>query len=273
MTKRLTYRIHEEEESRELTYVEVRDEAENLISYINYDSPEKTEGYYEYDQEGNMISEREVIDDTEASRLIFEYDEKGNLIHTKQFVADEIFEEIIHEYVGNGVIMRKMRFGDEIERRAETKDGNNSVREIFEDGELLQRQKATFDPATHTYQVEVENENGNLISNMVRVEDEDGNLLREEIKNLKGQMLSNQEYKYDRGLVTYEKHENFMKGYHYEVIREYNENKQLTSTETRSLAGHLIEFEKTEYNDQGKAIAARGLNRLGETYVLEYEYE
>lgn len=273
MTKRLTYRIQEEEESRELTYEEVRDEAGNLISYVNHDSPEKTEGYYEYDEEGNMISEREVIDGAEASKLVFEYDEKGNLVHTKQYVADEIFEEVIHEYVGNGVIMRKIRFGDEIERRAETKDGNDSIREIFEDGELLQRQKATYDPDTHTYQIEVEDANGHPRSTIVRVEDEEGNLLQEEIKNLKGQLLSSQEYTYDHGLITYEKQENFMKGYHFEVIKEYNENQQLTSTETRSLAGHLIEFEKTEYNDQGRAIAARGLNRLGETYVLEYEYE
>ncbi len=273
MTKRLTYRIHEEEESRELTYEEVRDEAGNLISYINHDSPETSEGYYEYDEHGNMISEREVVDGVEASKLVFEYDEKGNLIHTKQYVADEIFEEVIHEYVDNGVIMRKIRFGDEIERRVETKEGNKSIREVFEDEALLQRQKATFDPETLTYQVEVEDPNGNPTSTIVRKEDENGNLLHEEIKNLKGQVLSSQEYKYDQGLVTYEKQENFMKGYHFEVITEYNKNQQLTSTETRSLAGHLIEFEKTEYNDQGRAVAARGLNRMGETYVLAYEYE
>lgn len=272
MTKRLTYRIHEEE-GRELTYVEIRDEAGNMTSYINYDSPETTEGYYEYDEQGNMISEKEVIDGVEASKLVFEYDEKGNLIHTKQYVADDIFEEVIHEYTDKGVTMRKVRFGDEIERREEIKNGNDSVRDIFEDGELTQRHKATFDPDTYTYQIQVEDPEGNHRSTIARIEDESGNLIHEEIKNLKGQVLSNHECKYDQGLLTYEKQENFMKGYHFEVINEYNENKQLTSTETRSLAGHLIEFEKTEYDNQGRAIAAKGVSRLGESYILEYDYE
>ncbi|MDW3193423.1 MAG: hypothetical protein R8G66_13705 [Cytophagales bacterium] len=273
MTKRLTYRIHEDEEERELIYEETRDEADNLIAYINYDAPERTEGYYEYDEQGNMILEREVVDGVEASKMVFEYDEKGNLIHTKQFVADEIFEEVIHEYTEQGVTMQKMRFGDEIERRNEVKDGNDSVREIYDEGELLQRQKAKFDPETRTYEVAIEDSNGNPVSTMIRIENEAGELIKEEIKNLKGQVLSNREYQYDGELMTYEKQENFLKGYHFEVINEYNDDKQMISTETRSLAGQIIEFETTEYNEEGKAIAARGVTRLGESYQLEYEYE
>ncbi len=273
MSKKKTFRVYEEEESRELIKEETLDEAGNMISYMSNESPETTEGFYEYDERGNMISEREIIDGAEASKLVFEYDEKGNLIHTKQYVADEIFEEVIHEYSDNGVIMRKMRFGDEIERKAETKNGDTSIREVFEDGELSERQKVTFEPASHTYFIEVEDPEGNPKSTMVRIEDESGNLLKEELKNLKGQMLANQEYKYDQGLLIYEKHENHLKGYHFEVINEYNENKQQISTETRSLAGHLIEFEKTEYDNQGRAIVARGVSRIGEKYVLEYEYE
>ena len=69
------------------------------------------------------------------------------------------------------------------------------------------------------------------------------------------------------------KNKTHLRGFHFEVINEYNENKQRTSTETRSLSGQLIEFEKTEYDEQGKAISARGVSRLGETYQLEYEYE
>lgn len=273
MTIRKTYRIYDEEEGRELIHEETRDEAGNLLSNKNYDSPDTTESYYEYDEKGNMIQEKEVVDGVEASKMVFEYDEKGNLIHTKQYVADEIFEEIIHEYDNNGVTMRKLRFGDEIERKTEVKDGHNSVREIYQEEELIQRQKAIFNPDTNTYQISVEDPHGNPTSTIVRVENEAGEILKEEIKNLKGQLLSNREYQYDRDLMTYEKQENFMQGYHFEVINEYNENKQLTSTETRSLAGQLVEFKKTQYDDQGKAIGATGRSRMGELYVLEYEYE
>lgn len=275
MTKKRTYRVFENEEhdGRELLYEEVRNEAGKVLSYINYESPETTEGYYDYNGKGQLISEKEVVDGVEASKVAYDYDDSGNLIHTRQYVAEEIFEEVIHEYHESGVVVRKIRFGEEIERQAETKQGTFSVKEVFENEELTERQRAEYNPETRTYLIHIEDTDGNPTSVRSRTEDEFGNLLVKEEKNLQGQVLSHDEFQYENGKVIHEKHENFLQGHHYEIKNEYDTEGHLIHTETRALSGHLIEFEKMDYDDQGRVIAVSGVSRMGQNYMLVHEYE
>ena len=275
MSKKRTFRLFEdgEQTSKELLYEEVRNEQGQLRSYVNYESPETIEGHYEYNDKGQVVLEKEIIDGAEASKVAYEYDDKGNLIHTKQYVADEIFEEVIHEYREGGVTMRKVRFGEEIERQVEVKEGHQSTKEVYEEEALTERQQAEYNPETRTYHIQVEDAEGHHLTNRIRTEDEAGNLLLKEERNLKGQVLTSSQRTYENGKVTYEKHEDYLQGFHYEIHNEYDEAGRQVSTETRSLSGHIIEFEKLEYDDQGRVTATRGASRMGENFVLVHEYE
>jgi hypothetical protein len=77
MTNRKTYRIFEEDE-RELVYEDVLDDHGQIVAYKDYQSPTQVEGISEYDKNGNLVLEKEIVEGIEGSRTEYKRNAKGD---------------------------------------------------------------------------------------------------------------------------------------------------------------------------------------------------
>ena len=138
MTHRKTYRLFDDDE-RELVYEDILNESGQILSFKDYQAPNQTEGINEYNLDGVLTCEKEIIDGEEGSRTEYTYDSDGNITCRRLFVAGELFEELSHEYLESGFIKRRTQNNEEIERFIENKNGNKFLREFFEGPNLYDR--------------------------------------------------------------------------------------------------------------------------------------
>ncbi len=163
MTIRKTYQLFEDED-RILVYEDILNSNGQIVSYRDLQSPNSMEGISDYDQNGRLIVEKEMIDGEEGSRTEYHYDEEGNVIKRSLFVADELFEEIVIEYLSSGMVRKVYHYGEEVERMAETANGDKFVREFFEASVLVERHTGMFDQNTSKESVEITDEKNQLVA-------------------------------------------------------------------------------------------------------------
>ncbi len=283
MTHRKTYRLFEDEE-KELVYEDIQNESGQIISFKDYQSPNQSEGFSEYNANGVLTCARNFTDGEEGSRTEFSYNSIGEIISRKLFVASELFEEISYEYLDSGFIKRTIQHGEEKERFIENNDGNTFLREFFEGTELFERHEGVYDPVTRNELIRITDNEGKLLANRLQEFDESKNLLRYEEKNEKGNLLILVEYKYENNKVIFEKYHNYSNEQHYEVVYQYDSFGNMTSQETRSPSGNLLEYQKQVFDEHGRIINESGysvgnFNAIygtyvhGQKYTFEHEYE
>ncbi|HAA15770.1 MAG TPA: hypothetical protein DCE41_30300 [Cytophagales bacterium] len=280
---RKTFRVFDEGE-RELVYEDVMDETGNMLSYKDYQASYQAEGNYEYDTKGLLICDREYTGGAESSRTEYIYNENGDNVSTKLFVAGELFEETVYEYLEQGMVYRIVQQGEEIQRHVESDGGNQFVKDFFEEGELIQRQTGTYDPVSRTQQIKILNEENQVVSIQTHQYDSEGNLLKFEQTNNKGKLMSVAEYEYENNRMLVEKHDNYLTNQHYEMTCEYDTQGNLVSTEYRTPAGKLMEYQKAIFDGQNRLVSESGYSVgsfdaiygayvQGQNYHFEHEYE
>ncbi|PTB95727.1 hypothetical protein C9994_10420 [Marivirga lumbricoides] len=283
MEHRKIYRIFEEEE-KELVYEDILNESGQILSFKDYQSPNQAEGFSEYDANGVLIFERDIIDGEEGSRTEYSYNSNGDIIRRDLFVAGELFEEVSYEYLNNGIIKRTLQHGQEIERFIENKNGDTFLREFFEGTELIERHEGKYDPNTRIELINITDNEGNIIATRLQEFDDSDNLLKYEEKNEKGNLIVLSEYSYENSKVVFEKHNDYSLDQHYEVFYKYDSSGNLTSQEIRTPSGKLLEYQKQIFDEYGRVISESGysvgsFNAIygtyvhGEKYTFEHEYE
>lgn len=283
MMHRKTYRLFEDEE-RALVYEDVVNDKNQILSFKDYQSPDQTEGFNEYNESGALICAREMISGEEASRTEYTYNVKGEVLSEKLFVAGELFEEHAYEYQDNGVVKRKVQYGEEVDRYVENKSGDQFVKEFFEGSELVERHKGTYDSNTRTALTEVTGHEGQLVATLYELYDESDNLVKYEHKSEKGNALVLSAYRFENNEIVFEEHNDYINDQHYQIQYEYDENRRVIGKETRTSSGKLLEYQKLVYDDQGRLISENGYSSgsfdtiygnyvNGENYSFEHEYD
>jgi hypothetical protein len=282
MTNRKTYRVFEEDE-RELVYEDVLNDHGQIVVYKDYQSPTQAEGLSEYDKDGHLVLEKEIVEGIEGYRTEYKRNSKGDVINSKLFIADELYEEIEHEFLDHGSIRRTYQNGEETERIAENKDGEKYVKEFFMGSELVERHNGIYNPNTFIEKVEVTDKENKLIATREQQFDQSDNLLKFEQKNNKGNLLVSSEYQYQNGEVVFEKHEDYTTDQYIQVSYEYDVHGNRVSQEIRTPSGKLLEYQKQIYDDKNRMInesgysvgsfnAIYGTYVIGEKYIFEHEY-
>lgn len=283
MIYRRTFRLFDHGE-RELVYEDILNENGQVISFKEHRPPDHTEGYYEYDANGYLVCEKELSDGEEGSRTEYQYDADGNITNTKLYVAGELFEELFCEYLDMAQVRSTVRYGEEVERVVESKDGDTFTREIFEGTELVQKENGNYDPQTRIRTIEARDNEGHLLTTEYQQFDATNNLLKNEVRDGNGDLETLSEYQYESGNVIFEKHSDYVNNEHFEVHSEYDHNDNMVSSETRTPSGKLLEYQKQTFDDQNRLVSDSGYS-LGsfnavygtqvnsEKYVFEHEYE
>lgn len=283
MILRKTYRLFEEDE-RELVYEEVQNEKGQVISFKDYKAPSPYEAFKDYNQDGLLIKESEVVDGVEVSRTEYKYNQEGKILNLKQFVSDELYEETIHEYLSTEMIRISFQFGEEVERMLELKNGNAFIREFFNEGELTHKNHCIYNPETRIEKTEITDHNNELYATVVEQFNSSDHLLKSEKRSAKDQLLSLSILEYENDQLTFEKIDDYEYNEYYEVSHTYDDFNNKVSMEKRTPTGNLLEYHKRTFNNQNQLIhengysvgsfsAIYGTYTHGQKYTFKHEYE
>ncbi len=277
-----TYQIFKEEEKK-LVYKEYIDDKGNKVSYNDHQGEDLHQVNFEYDTDGRLIEERELDNGVETSRTEYLYNSNGDIINTKIFVADELFEELQQEFFETGFLRRTIRHGEEVERMAEHEEGEKSVREFFNDSELIERHIGRLDPESMIEIVEIFDKDDQLRFIDEYHYDSNKKILKHESRDLDGNLMVLSERTYQNDRLIFEKHEDYINGTFYETIYEYDENGNLLSLDSRTPSGEILDYLKQEFDSQNRLKREAGISNqlsnsiygrysLGNNFIYEHEY-
>lgn len=283
MVRRKTYRTINDG-SRILVYEDILNDQLQIISFRDYQSSDQAEGYYEYDENGLLILEKELANGEEMTRTEYFYNEDKMVVNRKLFIADELFEEIIHDYMPDGEMRKVIQNEEEVKRVVEKKVDNKSTVEFFENNELIEIHKSYYDPKTKIEITEYYDHNNQLFSISKETYNDAEDMVSSEERDSQGKILVQRAYEYDNDKVTFEKHQDYYNDKFYQVNYTYDNSENLIRREIKNLSGKMLDFYESAYDSKDRMIREKGfssgnLNSIygahiyDEDFLFEHEYE
>ena len=255
-----TYQIIEDE--KKLVYQELYDKSENLIHYIDHTTKPKSKKKYKYNDNNLMIEEIELNDNNILNTITFDYNTEGKLINQKLFFGKSLFEETTISYNNEGLKKTIFQDGEEILRTEKNENGKNSTIKFFDNKILTEMQICEYNSPKNSSEINLFDGDKNLIGKRVKEFDTDDNIVKFQEFDNKNNLLSESVYEFKNKLMTKETYRDYI-GHSEEFIfiKRYDENKNITLTETRTLTNDLLEFHRRKYNSKNKLIEESGFSR------------
>ncbi len=264
--KKKVYSLLDEEQK--LIYEETKDEKGNLLYYIDYQADPIAEKYFEYDEAGNMTSERDVEGGIETSRTETEYKD-GKVVSIKLYISQELYEETKVEYNEEGQINTSYIYGDEV-RKVIYKTTTNGSEELSYVGGELEYKLVTVDGIQSKKEMEY-NEDEELITTLEYTFNQLGYITKVQLYDQNRKLLNETISTFENNEVVKSEHTDYMDDRNNYIEKlAYDYRKNLIKSELIYTNLNRIEFTSKKFDAQNRLIEETGLIRLHEHVYTTY---
>ena len=281
-THKKTYLITDEGD-RVLVYEEWQNAAKNVLTYIDHQSDDDSRGYYEYDEFGQLMREREMAAGEEVNRQEFQYQEDGRLLNQKTFVDDTLYEETRFEELEQGYLTQTLQMGEVTERMLQSKDQRITRTEYLNEGKPFEIHETTIDPKTKAENTTVSSSQGQVLGTIIKEWQEHNSIHDAKSFDRKGNVIEHISSEYKGGRLIKQRSLYQEAERNSTIHFEYDEHGNEIAMEETGPNGELVGFHKLRYDEQNRLIRENGLSAgfsegiyvsywLGQTYTFEHEY-
>jgi hypothetical protein len=256
--RRLSYSIQGSEEI--LIKEEVYDSNGNCILLKDFQSNPVAENHMEYDSENRLIVDREISDGIELNRSETEYDSEGEFLRISMYFGDSIYEDQVWTRSEAGFTKVTEQDGIVIQRKEYDKLTNTSLFQIYENEELIEIQKVSFDPDTLITKTLVRDVANGTELVFLNYHNENNDSLGIEEFGPTGDLERSYKATYHEDLLESET----MREFHFTdssktTYFSYDDSNNLVKSEIKTESGTLLSFHTRKYDELNRVIEEAGV--------------
>lgn len=249
--KKSTYLLDREDEI--LISEEIMDEHGNVLSSKTIDGRFTEVVLKEYNAQNLAVKISSYENDILLNTVAISYDESDAIVEQTLSIGDEVYERVSTQKNAEGFIRSTFEDGEKVEVLIHKEDDGGYKDEYYANGELFQYQINQKKTRENIESVKVFDQNDQLISVMIYQYDKQDRLLQHQEYSGGEHLLREEIYEFSASLlekVTMRDFENEAQSYI--QTNQYDQKKNLTKQETRTLTGNLIEFQTFVYDNRNK---------------------
>ncbi|PKP21747.1 MAG: hypothetical protein CVU05_06115 [Bacteroidetes bacterium HGW-Bacteroidetes-21] len=281
--KTLKYNIIDDESI--LISEEITDKNGNIIKFTNYESEPCVVKLFSYNEEELLVEETEISENEELSKTCFIYNDKKECTESLLYIGGELYEKVITDFREDGFTRITFQDGEETEKMVKEINGKNYVNKFYENKEIVQSQKATFDTYNNAIEIKIMDSDDQLITLQKEKFDNSENIIHSQEFTPEGHLLAESIYEYNGDKIIREVNRNFSLGSS-EVIEvyEYDGDFNMVKHEARTPEGRVLMYHQLNYDNNRRIVeeayvssgepgAIYGGGLRGNSYHYIYEYE